>query len=175
MFRPLDNASLGWCIPWTMRPLDDASLGRCVPRKMWSLVKSSLIDAFRHFWTDWAYPVDSLCKTVVVAAKRISLNTLCKEPHQDQDSSVMDTSSKRRFVRGTVHPRFFVREHTGRGHFITSPKEQLLARKCIQGPCQKLFKEPFYRMPWICKEKDKEWLGYVRRKIKNDLDMWRER
>ncbi len=32
MLRPLENASLGRCVTWTMRPLDDdASLGRCVP------------------------------------------------------------------------------------------------------------------------------------------------
>ncbi len=29
--RPLDDASLGRSVPWTMRPLDDASLGDRVP------------------------------------------------------------------------------------------------------------------------------------------------
>jgi hypothetical protein len=29
--RPLDDASLGRCVPWTMSPLDDASLRRYVP------------------------------------------------------------------------------------------------------------------------------------------------
>jgi len=33
MFRPLDNASLGGHIPWTMHPLDDAFLGCCIPNQ----------------------------------------------------------------------------------------------------------------------------------------------
>jgi hypothetical protein len=40
--RPLDNASHGQCVPWTMRPLDDASLGRCVPWTMRPLDDASL-------------------------------------------------------------------------------------------------------------------------------------
>jgi hypothetical protein len=40
--RPLDDASLGRCVPWTMRPLDDASLGRCVLCKMRPLDDASL-------------------------------------------------------------------------------------------------------------------------------------
>jgi hypothetical protein len=33
MMHPLDDASLGWCIPWMMHPYDDASLGRFVPSR----------------------------------------------------------------------------------------------------------------------------------------------
>jgi hypothetical protein len=40
--RPLDDASLGRCVPWRMRHLDDASLGRCVPWMMRPLVDASL-------------------------------------------------------------------------------------------------------------------------------------
>jgi hypothetical protein len=40
--RPLDFASLERCVPWTMRPLDDASLGRCVPLTMRLLDNASL-------------------------------------------------------------------------------------------------------------------------------------
>jgi hypothetical protein len=35
--HPLDNASLGQCVPWTMHPVDNASLGQCVPWMMWSI------------------------------------------------------------------------------------------------------------------------------------------
>ncbi len=35
--RPLDDASLGRCVPRTMRSLDDVSLGLCVPWTMHSL------------------------------------------------------------------------------------------------------------------------------------------
>ncbi len=34
MLRPLDNACLGWCVPWSTRHLDDASLRRRV-RDRW--------------------------------------------------------------------------------------------------------------------------------------------
>ncbi len=34
MFCPLDNTSLGRCVPWTMCPLEEASLRRCVPWTM---------------------------------------------------------------------------------------------------------------------------------------------
>ncbi len=32
--RPWDDASLGQCVPWTMPPLDNASLGQCLPWMM---------------------------------------------------------------------------------------------------------------------------------------------
>jgi hypothetical protein len=35
--RPLEDASLGRCIPWRMRPLEDASLAGCVPWRMRTL------------------------------------------------------------------------------------------------------------------------------------------
>ncbi len=46
---PLDNASLGRCIPWMMRPLNVASLERCVPWTLRPLNDASLLTIFP--WT----------------------------------------------------------------------------------------------------------------------------
>ncbi len=51
MFRVLNNASIGRCVPWTTRPMDDASHGRRVPWTTGPLDDESLCAA-RPFETD---------------------------------------------------------------------------------------------------------------------------
>ncbi len=56
-FDPLDNASLGQCVPWTMRPLDDASSkgrGKRRPRvalsKVGNIVRGNIVQGHMSSW-----------------------------------------------------------------------------------------------------------------------------
>jgi hypothetical protein len=110
-----------------MRPLDDATLGRCVPWTTHALVDASLTDVSRSFGTGWPYPgigyvglwrrsrayitlkyyVEPVYVRLVVIWL-VMASTFMRSrigPHRSGTRRSRDASSKRRVVQGILSPR----------------------------------------------------------------------
>jgi hypothetical protein len=116
MFCPLDDVSLGWCVPWTMCPLDDVFLGHaslewCVP---WMTRPASA--SFPN--PSWLVTTSTLMRfrvgTHSSGTRRpgvaLSKERVAQEMRRRRDRRPRGVSSKRRISKGHVdqrlhHPR----------------------------------------------------------------------
>jgi hypothetical protein len=111
MFRPLNNASLGQCVPWMTRPWDDASRGR----HFHCMDDASLGQCLPGVLALWDWPTecwDRLGKTVEVqpGIQSITLMYNCVTTSISMQTRVgtrrpRDAPCKGRIIQGTRRPK----------------------------------------------------------------------